>query len=202
TCTVAVPAKVTRPRLIRGGSSRTNSFAASLAASIRLGETSVACMDSETSIAITTVARSRGTFTDVVGLAIPTVSVASASSSTANARCRRQPGRRGTRLPSSAVLVNRTAYRVRPICMTAYATARAATASSSHSHTGARKNVLTARTLPLVSPQRTSADAPPPGGDEPDDVDQPVPVGGQPQVGRSRAAQRRGDRGALGGRRG
>ncbi len=113
-----MPEKVTSPRLIRGGSRLTNSFAAACAASSRLGLTSSARIDSETSIAIITVARSRGTLVSLVGLAIAVVSEASASSSAAKARCRRQPGRFGASLPSRSRLANRTANARRRSCST------------------------------------------------------------------------------------
>ncbi len=61
TTTWAVAAKLTSATLKRSGSSRVNCTAASWAARSRLGFTSVATMERETSMAITTVARSRGT---------------------------------------------------------------------------------------------------------------------------------------------
>ena len=74
TSTVAMPAKDTIPRLIPGVRSSTNRVAAFCAAANRLGATSVACMDSDTSIASITVARSRGCRACAVGPAIATVS--------------------------------------------------------------------------------------------------------------------------------
>ena len=109
TSVVAVPAKDTRPRLIRSGRTSTNSLAAVCMARKRSGSMSVACIDSDTSTAMTTVARSRGTRTSVLGTARETTSVARPSATTPNARCRRQPGRLGTSVPSSATLVNRAA---------------------------------------------------------------------------------------------
>jgi hypothetical protein len=70
---------------------------------------SVACMERDTSTAITTVAFSRGTRTTVLGTARDTTSVASPRASTPKARCRRHPGRRGMIEPSSATLVKRAA---------------------------------------------------------------------------------------------
>ena len=75
-------------------------------------------MDSDTSIAIITVARSRGTRVSLVGFAIAVVSEASAISSSAKARCRRQPGRRGASVPSSSRFAKRTAYARRRSCST------------------------------------------------------------------------------------
>jgi hypothetical protein len=109
TTVVAVPAKETRPRLIRSGRTSTNSLAAVCMARKRSGSMSVACIDSDTSTAITTVARSRGTRTSVLGTASDTTRVASPSATMPKARCRRHPGRLGTREPSSATLVNRAA---------------------------------------------------------------------------------------------
>jgi hypothetical protein len=109
TTVVAVPANDTSPRLIRSGRTSPNSLAASCIASNRVGSTSVACMDNETSTAMTMVARSRGTRTSVLGTARETTSVASPRAATPNARCRRHPGRFGTSEPSSATLVNRAA---------------------------------------------------------------------------------------------
>ena len=84
----------------------------------RSGSTSVACIDSDTSTAMITVARSRGTRTSVLGTASETTSVASPSATTPKATCRRQPGRFGTSEPSSATLVNRAAYAFRRSCRT------------------------------------------------------------------------------------
>ncbi len=107
----------TTPTLKRVGRSPMNFLAAALAASNRLGETSRAIMDSDTSTATMMVARSRGTLTDVAGRANPTIiSVIMARNRTA-ATCRRQPGRLGATWDSSARLVKRTAYRCRRSCM-------------------------------------------------------------------------------------
>ena len=57
----AAPAIETTETLYFSGSLITKSMAACLAASSRVGLTSVACIDSEESITTTTVARSRGT---------------------------------------------------------------------------------------------------------------------------------------------
>ena len=81
------------------------------AAANRLGATSVACIEAETSMASITVACSRGTFTARVGRAKPTTSRLSAARSAAAGRWRRQPGRFGATDASSATLVKRTVYR-------------------------------------------------------------------------------------------
>jgi hypothetical protein len=60
TLTFAVPAKVTSATLKRSGRLAMNFFADSFAASSRLGVTSLASMDQDTSIVTTMVARSLG----------------------------------------------------------------------------------------------------------------------------------------------
>ena len=67
TSTAAVPANDTSPRLTPGVSWSANDFAAACAAASRLGSTSVACIDSDTSITSTTVARLRGTRASACG---------------------------------------------------------------------------------------------------------------------------------------
>jgi len=83
-----------------------NDFAAACAAASRVGSTSVACMDSETSITSTTVARLRGTRASAVGPARATVSSINAVISAIAGRCRSRPGRRGAMRSSSSRLVN------------------------------------------------------------------------------------------------
>jgi hypothetical protein len=63
-----------------------NCLAAACAASIRVGATSAACIDSDTSIASTTVARSRGLRTRIDGWARLTTSASMPVSSVAAAR--------------------------------------------------------------------------------------------------------------------
>jgi hypothetical protein len=109
TTTVALLANDTSERLNDRGNSSTNSFAASLAAVNRSGSMSVACIDSDTSMASTMVARSSGSFTSVAGLAMPTESVSRHSTNALAATCRRQPGLLGAMDCSSAMLVKRTA---------------------------------------------------------------------------------------------
>ncbi len=67
TSTAAVPANATSPRFTPGVSWSANDFAAACAAARRVGSTSVACIDSDTSITSTTVARLRGTRASAVG---------------------------------------------------------------------------------------------------------------------------------------
>jgi hypothetical protein len=108
TCRLVPPAKVTRPTLNSSGSPRTNSRAASSAACSRLGSTSVARIDAEASTATITVARSRGTCTSSAGRAKPATSGTSIARNRPAGRCRRQPGRLGATLSSSARFVKRT----------------------------------------------------------------------------------------------
>ena len=78
-----------------GGSESTNCSAADLAASNRLGSTSVASIDSETSMVTTIVARSRGTETCPLGLAKARVKVRRLRMDRPTARCRSQVRSRG-----------------------------------------------------------------------------------------------------------
>lgn len=112
----AVPAKLTSETLNFDGSWLTKFFADFFAASSRFGSTSVAIIDSETSIATTMVARSRGTLTSSLGCANATTQVAADSSASPTARCRRHCGRRGATRSSSAMLVKRSAYWARRCC--------------------------------------------------------------------------------------
>ncbi len=114
--TLVVPAKVTRPTSNPAGRSLTNFVAASAAASSRLGSTSVAFMESDTSIATSTVARSRGTRMSISGRAVASASRAKAKSMATTGVWRRQPGRRGTSRSSIGSEANRTAYWLRRRC--------------------------------------------------------------------------------------
>ncbi len=69
----------TTPTLNVGGRSSRNSVAASIAAEILDGDTSVACIDADVSMATITVARSRGTFTAISGRAMASDSATNAS---------------------------------------------------------------------------------------------------------------------------
>lgn len=84
--TVATPENVTTPTWKVSGRSVMNSAAATRAASRRVGSTSVASMDLETSIATMTVARSCGTRISTSGRAAATVNPASATTSSAAGR--------------------------------------------------------------------------------------------------------------------
>ena len=95
TTVVAVPANVTRETLNFGGSEFTNAAAAVLAASSRLGSTSLASIDSDTSMVTTMVARSRGTATWSFGLAKASVRVSRLRIDRPTATCRTQVRSRG-----------------------------------------------------------------------------------------------------------
>ena len=111
TSTVAIPANETMPRLTPGVRSSTNWVAASCAAASRLGATSVASMDSETSMASITVARFRGSLVSAVGPASATVSSTRPTRINAIGTCRQRPGRRGATFSSSSRLANRRVCR-------------------------------------------------------------------------------------------
>jgi hypothetical protein len=91
----------------------TNPAAASFAASIRVGDTSSAIMDSETSMARMIVARSWGSSTSTAGRVMPPTSTASAMTRRPAGRWRRQPGTFGTSFARSEALANLTAIRLR-----------------------------------------------------------------------------------------
>src|SRR5690349_2131448 len=90
-----------------------NDCADARAASSRVGDTSVAFIEPETSIVRITVASSRGTAITIVGRASPMSNAAMAARYSVGARWRRHEGRFGARLASRARFVNRTAYLVR-----------------------------------------------------------------------------------------
>ena len=96
--------------MIFGGMMSRKTLAAFLAASIRLGATSVAIIDSDVSMARMTVARSRGTFSSRAGRARATTMQASPSTRAMAGRWRRHPGCFGATLRSRSRLVKRTAY--------------------------------------------------------------------------------------------
>ena len=85
-----------------------NVSAACFAASRRVGLTSVAIIERDTSIASITVASSRGTLRTADGRASAIASAATAARYSAVGTWRRQRGARGTRFDSRSTLVNRT----------------------------------------------------------------------------------------------
>jgi hypothetical protein len=117
TITWATPENTTKPRLRRDGTMSTKALAASWAATIRVGATSVASIDSETSMAITMVARSRGTLICLAGWAKAVTMKPRARRNAVAGTCRRHPGRLGAMESRRARLVKRTAHVLRRPCM-------------------------------------------------------------------------------------
>lgn len=103
--------------MIPGVSSSANCLAASWAAAIRLGATSVARIDCDTSITSITTARLRGIRTSFVGPAIAMVNSTSEATSRIAGRCRHVDGRLGATLSSSSMLANRSMRRCRANCI-------------------------------------------------------------------------------------
>ena len=95
-----------------------NCLAASCAAASRLGSTSVARIDCETSMVSITTARLRGIRTSWVGPAIAMVSSTSEAISRMADRCRHRLGRLGATLSSSSMLANRRIRFWRAYCTT------------------------------------------------------------------------------------
>lgn len=93
---LVLPENVTSPRFTPGVSFFENSLAASFAAASRLGETSSACMDRETSITSMITARLRGVLISCVGAARATVRNSSAATENTMGRCRQRDGCTGT----------------------------------------------------------------------------------------------------------
>jgi hypothetical protein len=114
TCTVLE--NDTRPTRKRSGSLSRNVEAADLAASRRVGATSVAVIEAELSIVSSTVASSRGTATTACGLAIATTSAASADTASSAGTWRRLPGDASTTLARRSRFVKRAAYLIRRRC--------------------------------------------------------------------------------------
>ncbi len=83
---------------------------------MRVGATSVASMESDTSMAITMVARSRGTLIGLAGWAKAVTMNPRARRKAVAGTCRRQPGRLGAMESRRARLVKRTAYVLRRPC--------------------------------------------------------------------------------------
>ena len=104
TNSVAPEENFTKPRLMPGVSMSAKWMPASRAASILLGATSVAAIDSETSMTSITTARLRGTRTSWVGPAIAVVSRANAATSRAAGTCRHRRGLRPAATCSSTAI--------------------------------------------------------------------------------------------------
>ena len=99
----------TTPTRMPSGSWATKERAAALAASRRVGSTSVAFIEPDTSMASITVASSRGTATTIDGRARPRTRKATAVRYSTGGRWRRHEGRFGAMLASRSRFVNRTA---------------------------------------------------------------------------------------------
>ena len=97
-----------RPTDALGGSVSISVLAAFTAASSRVGCTSVACIEPDTSITSITFDRSPGTLIVAWGRAKLNARPVRASRNSAVGRWRRMPGARGTTWPSSSRLVKRT----------------------------------------------------------------------------------------------
>jgi hypothetical protein len=103
----------TSPTRKRSGSWSRNDDDADFAASSRVGGTSVAVIEAELSMVRRTVASSRGTATTACGLAMATMSAASAASANAAGMWRLRPGDASTTFASRSRLVKRAAYLIR-----------------------------------------------------------------------------------------
>ncbi len=109
-----------------GVSSPANCLAASCAATIRFGSTSVARIDCDTSITSITTARFRGIRTSLVGPAMATVSSTSEHTSRMAGTWRHFEGRLGATLSSNSILANRNMRRCRASRSTTYSATNAA----------------------------------------------------------------------------
>src|SRR4029079_12170048 len=98
------------------GSWLMNDWADARAASRRVGDTSVARMEPETSRVRMTAASSLGTGPIIVGRASPMRSAEIAARYRTGGRWRRQDGRLGAMFDSNARFVKRTAYLLRRRC--------------------------------------------------------------------------------------
>ena len=107
TSVLGVAANDDSPRLMPAGSWSAKAEAAVWATCRREGSTSVARIESDTSIVSITVARLRGTCAMPCGPASAIVMSTSATSSSAIGTCRHQPGPLGATRSSSARLVKR-----------------------------------------------------------------------------------------------
>ena len=145
TATCAKPANSTRPMRVSPSCACTKSRTAVWAAVSRLGSTSVAHIDPETSSARIMAASETGTSTLSRGRAAASPSAARAASSSATGTCRFHAARRGAAARISATLEYRTARRrLRRSCHT-YAPASSGTASSARSARGQVRHRYSAR---------------------------------------------------------
>ena len=134
--TAAVPAKETMPTFTSRGRALTKVLAASWEAMMRLGLTSVARMEPETSMASMIVRSVKGSFTTARGRAAAKSSTATAPSIRAGGTCRRQPGPRPKASRATEMLARRTVERLRRPSSHTYRPISAGTASRPHSRFG------------------------------------------------------------------
>ena len=134
--TWAVPAKVTSPTSMRRGTSARKALAASWAAAMRVGFTSVTRMLSDTSMASRIVVRAPGSVTVATGRASASSSTASASMTSAGGTCRRHEGPAAARTTSS--VGRRTGAIVRRRSSHRYSATSAGSASIHHRFRGHR----------------------------------------------------------------
>ena len=113
TPTAALLANETTPTRNFSGTWTRNASAAARAASSRVGSTSSAFIERETSMARITVASSRGTLTVACGRATPTIIAASPSRRIASGRKRSFPGSRSITFGSRAGFPNAACEAVR-----------------------------------------------------------------------------------------
>jgi hypothetical protein len=104
------------PTFTRAGTLSRNARAACLAATSRLGFTSVACIEPETSVASRIDARSIGSAIVRCGRAAAAISTIIASRNARIGRCRRQRGRRGATDGCMRASANASAARRRRCC--------------------------------------------------------------------------------------
>ncbi len=127
TATWANPENSTRPMRVSSSCSVTNFRTASWAAPSRLGSTSVAHIEPETSTAMITAPLRTGTSASTCGRAAARPSSDRAASTSAKGACRRQRGECGAAARTRATLEWRTASRRRRLSCQRYAVASAGT---------------------------------------------------------------------------
>ncbi|CFE39820.1 Uncharacterised protein [Mycobacterium tuberculosis] len=164
-----------------GVNSSANCLAASCAATIRLGSTSVARIDCDTSITNITTARLRGIRTSCVGPAIAMVNSSSDNTSRIAGTCRQRDGRLGATLSSNSMLANRSIRRWRASCIRMYsATSPATTNRNRKNHECAKPDSVIGPSNGnvITDPSLVSRQCPTPArGDESYDIGKPVAVG-------------------------
>ncbi len=160
TSTLTVPANDTSPTSTSGSTWPTNELAATFAASRRVGSTSVASIDSDTSNST----RMRPSLSvrsveTEIGRAMATTPAASPASCRTATTWRRQRGRDGATWSSSSTWVNRMVARLRHTSTKTYATPSSATAISHHSRCSARNSIDNKAFIGVPRPRRPSVAA-------------------------------------------